>query len=475
MIFNPSTRRRKPQLQFSERKLLLALGDVGAVWIAVLISLFIWTRVAQIPFDLGFLWSQALWFVILSAIWLLLASANDFYDLRIAANRGRTLSRLLVIESQLLVFYVLIFFFSPRDALPRLFIFYYAILSFVLIFIWRISRPALLGWVSQPRRTLIIGMGASTEMFIDAIREFAPEEYEIRGIIGTNDQIGMRCRDVAVLGTGEDLLNFVTRDQITELVITGDHALTGTLFQAVMDMYERGVHLVPMTLLYEEITGRVPVEHVNNDWAIVFLPMQTNDGIFKPYPIVKRGADIFAALFGLFVFGLLLPVIALIIRLDSSGGVFYTQQRVGQNGRVFRIYKLRTMVNNAESHTGAVFAQREDPRITRVGKFMRKSRLDEIPQLLNVLRGDMSMVGPRPERPEHMQRLTQAIPFYRTRLIVRPGLTGWAQVRYEYGSTDEDALVKLQYDLYYVRHLSFLLDLNIVLRTVGKVISLSGV
>jgi lipopolysaccharide/colanic/teichoic acid biosynthesis glycosyltransferase len=171
----------------------------------------------------------------------------------------------------------------------------------------------------------------------------------------------------------------------------------------------------------------------------------------------------------------MLPFIALIQKLDSRGSIFYSQDRVGRNGCTYRVYKLRSMIPDAEAKTGAIFASKDDPRVTRVGRFMRKTRLDEVPQLLNVLRGDMSMIGPRPERPEHVIRLQEKIPFYRTRLIVRPGLTGWAQVRYDYGLTDEDALVKLQYDLYYIRHQSLMLDLNIMLRTVGKVVSMSGV
>jgi lipopolysaccharide/colanic/teichoic acid biosynthesis glycosyltransferase len=161
--------------------------------------------------------------------------------------------------------------------------------------------------------------------------------------------------------------------------------------------------------------------------------------------------------------------------LDSRGSIFYSQDRVGRNGSIFRVYKLRTMIPDAEAKTGAVFSRKGDPRVTRVGRLMRKTRLDEVPQLFNLLRGDMSFVGPRPERPEHVQRLQEKIPFYRTRLIVRPGLTGWAQVRYEYGANDEDALIKLQYDLYYIRHQSLLIDVNIMLRTVRKVISMSGV
>jgi len=189
----------------------------------------------------------------------------------------------------------------------------------------------------------------------------------------------------------------------------------------------------------------------------------------------QRMVDLLLGALGFVVFLLTLPLIALVIRLDSAGGIFYTQMRTGLNGKPFRMVKYRTMVQDAEKATGAVFSRKGDPRITRVGNFMRKTRLDELPQVLNVLRGEMSVVGPRPERPQHIRRLTEKIPFYRTRLVVRPGLTGWAQVQYAYGSDDEDALAKLEYDLYYIRNRSLALDFNIMIRTVGKVLKMSGV
>jgi exopolysaccharide biosynthesis polyprenyl glycosylphosphotransferase len=474
LYYSPNSRRQRRQLQISERKLLIAVGDLLAILVSVLIALRIWSLVAGRPFTLSFVVSQLPWFFVLGALWLLLARANDFYDLRVASRLSRTLNKLLIIQGQLIVVYVIVFFVSPRDALPRLFILYYGIASFILISLWRFARPALVGWVSHPRRTLIIGAGWAAQTMIDAVREFANDEYDVRGVIGAADTVGQRINGIAVLGEGGDLMNFVMRDQITELIITETTGLRGAAFQAVMDAYAHGVRVVPMTVLYEEITGRVPVEHVNNDWAVVFLPKVTGD-TFDPYPPLKRVLDIGLSVLGLVIFGLLLLPLAVLIRLDSPGSVFYGQQRVGKNGRVFRIWKLRSMVSDAEAATGAVFAQKNDARVTRVGRFLRKTRLDELPQLWNVLRGDMSLVGPRPERPEHVQRLSEKIPFYRTRLIVRPGLTGWAQVRYAYGSTDEDALTKLQYDLYYVRHVSLLLDINILLRTVGKVLSLSGV
>jgi lipopolysaccharide/colanic/teichoic acid biosynthesis glycosyltransferase len=169
-----------------------------------------------------------------------------------------------------------------------------------------------------------------------------------------------------------------------------------------------------------------------------------------------------------------LPPLALLIRLDSRGGVFYRQERLGRGGKPFQIVKLRTMVQDAEKMSGPQWAREDDPRITRVGRFLRKTRLDEVPQLWNVLRGEMSIVGPRPERSVFVEQLTKKIPFYRTRLLVAPGLTGWAQICYKYGNTEEDALIKLQYDLYYIRHQSLALDLLIMLRTLGKMLTFSG-
>jgi exopolysaccharide biosynthesis polyprenyl glycosylphosphotransferase len=190
--------------------------------------------------------------------------------------------------------------------------------------------------------------------------------------------------------------------------------------------------------------------------------------------VVKRLVDIIVASLGLVI---LLPVflaVAVLIKLTSRGRVFYRQERMGLDGRRFKIIKFRTMVRSAEGESGPVMCRPGDPRMTKVGRFLRKFSIDEFPQLVNVLKGEMSLIGPRPERPFFVDQLQRSIPFYRTRLTVRPGLTGWAQVNYRYGSSEEDALVKLKYDLYYIRHQSILLDLLILLRTVAKVIRMQG-
>ena len=226
-----------------------------------------------------------------------------------------------------------------------------------------------------------------------------------------------------------------------------------------------------MPVLYEQLTGRVPVEHVGSNWYVAMPIWHPGTGTL--YPLLKRLMDIVLASLGLFFLGLAFPLIAAAIYLDSPGPIFYTQERVGKGGRRFRIYKFRTMVPDAEQGK-AVWATTNDPRVTRVGRFLRRAHIDEFPQFLNILKGEMSAVGPRPERPEFVEELVQEIPFYRVRHAVKPGMAGWALVKYGYASSKEDALIRLQYDLYYIKHQSLWLDIVILLKTILDTITLQG-
>lgn len=473
MLFSPSPRRRRLQLRVSERRLLLMVGDALAIVAAVLIALGIWADRADVPFDVDFVLPRIYWFFVLTVLWLLLAGANDFYQLALAARRVQSLQRLSLITVQMLLVYLVVFFLSPRDELPRLFILYFGMASYLLIGLWRLVNPALLGWAATARRVLLVGGGDATAAMIHAIQADATGAYEIVGIIGEEGNLGQLIAGVPIIGTGDDILNYVVRDGVSEIVVTSVPNMDGDIFRGLMMAFEHGVSLVPMPLLFARLTGRVPVQFIADNWAVV-LPV-SGQSLFNPYPAVQRVMDIGLALVGFLMLVIALPLIALVIRVDSPGPVFFTQMRTGLRGRSFRIIKFRTMVQDAERGGQAVFSHAGDPRVTRTGRIMRKIRLDELPQVLNVLRGDMSVVGPRPERPEHIERLEQTIPFYRTRLVVRPGLTGWAQVKYGYGSDDRDALVKLEFDLYYIRNQSVLLDLNIIIRTVYKVLQMGGV
>lgn len=437
------------QLPVSDRRGLLALGDVLAILLAVLCSLAIWVIVDGQGRGLRFILTHAYWFPILAALWLLLARANDFYNLRVASRIDASLTRLVQVTLQLLVVYLLIFFISPRGALPRLFILYYGVLSFTFTAIWRMARP---GWAVARRRALIVGSGPGVTALLDALRQEAPQDYEVAGVIAD---------------PGTALLPDLAREkQVTEIVLTHESAL----LPAILDCYEQGFCIVPLPVLYEQVTGRVPVDQLG---AWYWLP-GTSGSIFDPYPPVKRSMDLILSVIGLGLFALLLPWIAAAIRLDSAGPVFFRQERVGQGGRPFRVWKLRTMIPDAEAETGPQWAAGNDPRVTRAGRWLRRARLDEAPQLVNVLRGEMSLIGPRPERPEFVRDLAAAIPYYRARHAVRPGITGWAQVCYPYGRSVEDARIKLEYDLYYIRHRSLALDLVILLRTAGKMLSFQG-
>ncbi len=441
---------------------------------ATLVALWLWTlRDPLRPFSQDFILSQAHWFLFLTVLWLLLASVNDFYELKTAANFVSSAFTLLKITAFMLLVYLLIYFFSPRNSLPRLFIFFYAVLSFILLGLWRSAYAIFFGRLPFQRRAIIVGAGASGQTIARAIREYLGPDYQLVGYI--DDDPGKQSQVIGglpVIGTRWDLASLVKTKDISEVILAITYNMHPELFRALMDCQEQGVQITPMPLLYEEITGKVPVEHIGDSWQLA-LPLDhpSTRGFF---PLFKRTVDLSIATIGLTVFTILLPLVALALYIDSPGPIFYTQERMGKGRKVFRLIKLRSMIPNAEKEGVAVWAKRGDPRITRVGRFIRLTRLDELPQFINVLKGEMSIVGPRPERPEFVAELEERIPFYRVRHSVKPGMAGWGLVRYGYADSIEDAMEKVQYDLYYIKHKSIYLDLLILAKTIGAMISFKG-
>ncbi len=463
------------QLSMAKRRIMLMQGDLFVTLFAVLIALWLWAFQAGEPFTLEFIWPRAFWFVALPLLWLTLAHANDYYNLRITAHLSSSVTRLAWITLQLVLAYGIIYMLAPRNLLPRVFILYYAVLSLALIVAWRAGRLFLTNWSGFRRRALIVGTGSASQVIWEAIKQEVQHDYEVVGYIASAHEItAPAAEQTDLLGTGKDLTKIVQQYGVSELIVSYVNKVPDDIFQGLMACYGQGIAIVPMPMLYEQITGRIPIELVDQHlWALV-LPHAEHSLSFHVYQALKRAIDMLLALVGLALFALFFPLIALAIKLDSPGPVFYFQERVGQGGKIFRIVKLRSMIPDAEKLTGARWATAHDKRMTRVGRIMRKTRLDEIPQLFNVLVGDMSLVGPRPERPEFVRLLASEIPFYPTRHAAKPGLTGWAQIRYRYGSSTEDALHKLQYDLYYIRHQSLIFDLLILARTIATVIKLQG-
>jgi sugar transferase (PEP-CTERM system associated) len=236
-------------------------------------------------------------------------------------------------------------------------------------------------------------------------------------------------------------------------------------------MKMRGVTFDYLASVYERYTGKIAIENLRPSWLIFSAGFRTTPRLLS----LKRLLDIVIALAGLVVTAPVMLLVALAIKLTSPGPALYHQNRVGERGRVFTVHKFRSMRVDAEATSGAVWSREGDTRTTSVGRFLRAARLDELPQLWNILRGDMSLVGPRPERPEFIEQLTELIPYYGQRHVVKPGLTGWAQVRYTYGSSVEDAMEKLQYDLFYIKNMSLALDLLIVISTIKTVVSRRGI
>ena len=338
---------------------------------------------------------------------------------------------------------------------------------------WRAIYALALVGPTLRRRALVVGAGWAGQTIVETLRKHAPVEYDLVGFIDDDpDKWGKIIADLKVLGTRANLYGLVQQTGATEIIIAiaQPGRIHLDLLQAILDCHEHGIQIIQMPVLFEQLTGRVPVEHAGHNMYVV-LPV--NGYPSHVQAAVKRLVDLVIGTSGLVLTAALLPLVWLALHIESPGPVFYRQMRVGRGGRLFDLIKFRTMVPNAEVR-GARWAEVEDRRVTRVGRWMRRLHLDEIPQALNIVRGDLSFIGPRPERPEFVAQLEEHLPFYRVRQAVRPGVTGWAQIKYRYGASVEDALMKLEYDLYYNKHQSLWLDLVILIKTIGIVLTLKG-
>jgi sugar transferase (PEP-CTERM system associated) len=319
-------------------------------------------------------------------------------------------------------------------------------------------------------RVVVLGTGRGVNTLV-ALQRTGAQPFTVLGFVDDDPAAAERVpAGYELLGKSQDLLNIVEELQ-AELVVVALADMRGAVPTGqLVECRLRGIRVEDWPTFYEKQTGKILVTDLRPSWLIY------SDGFVKTTLVqrVKRGIDLLGAAVGLLVTLPLMLLIALAIKLDSPGPVLFRQRRVGQHGRIFVLNKFRSMRADAEAGSGAVWAQPDDPRVTRVGRLLRKTRLDELPQLYNVLVGHMSFVGPRPERPEFVRMLQREIPFYLGRLAVKPGITGWAQVRHTYAASVDDTLEKLQYDLYYIKNLSPFLDLLIILDTLQVMLFARG-
>jgi exopolysaccharide biosynthesis polyprenyl glycosylphosphotransferase len=450
-------------LAIRERKFLVYVSDL----LVLLASLYLALGVLPDPVvDQDPRFSFTSWSALLLFTWTVAARVLDLYDLRALTRAKRSILAAYWAVISTTVFYLAVPYLSPPLLASRLSVAVFLGTCLFGLGAIRLMYSRLVSEVKYRRRAIIVGGGESAAAVHRLLVDEAAREYHLLGAIA-DDASGSL---LPVVGTTADVVQVARALNVDEVIVAEDEFYDSKLAAALIDLYGSGIQVVQMSELYEEITGRIPVAHIRNHWFAA-LPQRAGGG--RPYEFVKFWVDFLAAAVAVVVLSPLFVAITLAIRIDSVGPVLIRQRRVGLLGRPFTLLKFRSMRADAELGE-PIWAVRGDSRRTRVGKLLRRTRLDELPQLWNVLRGDMSLVGPRPERVEFVQSLQAQIPFYRARLLVRPGLTGWAQVRYDYAGSAEESLEKLQYDLYYVKHRSPFLDVVVALKTIGVVMRLRG-
>jgi len=459
---------KKIHFEISERKILLRVFDVffvlGALYLVGSVFNFSYFYITS---------SNFYWTLVLGVYLLFFGTVFEAYNLQVASNQSQMIRSVTITASTTVLFYLLTPVLTPTLPNNRIQILYFYLAVLLALFIWRLLYQSFFASNRFEKKVLLVCDDEAVYDLVSGLQNADPH-YKIVGYVSTDrneDYINTGLTISAV--KTNDLESFVKKNGISEVVIATEktEAITVTLYNKLLLLLENGFVIREYIQVYESLTQRIPVQFVARDFYRYFPFSRSNQN--RLYLIFVRFLEIAVSLVGIISCFLLVPFLVICNVFGNKGKLFYTQHRVGINGEVFRIIKFRTMLKNAEQH-GAVFAIANDTRVTPFGKFLRKTRIDEIPQFINILLGHMAVIGPRPERPVFVEEIAAVMPFYQTRHVVKPGLTGWAQVNYAYGDSIDDSLIKLQYDLYYIKHRSIFLDINIVIKTISTVLFYRG-
>jgi sugar transferase (PEP-CTERM system associated) len=444
------------------RTLVLLIGEALIIWTSFLLGAVYELREDSylvLNYEGGYLKILGVTvLVLLCSHWL------DLYDTARLNTKGELYFRLLMVPGVLAFLLAGVAYVRPNYLLGSgssavgLIILTVALFGWRLGFTWLVQLPILV------ERVYVLGTGERAQRVVQGLRQNPEIGVEIASWTGKME--GAVTRD----SVAAHLLEIVHKQKVHRVIVAMPDRRGTIPMRELLDLRMQGVKIEEAATWLEKISGKIEVENLYPSWLVYGQGFRRSTAFI----VIRRVVSVIISLLGLTLSLPLLPLIVLAIRFDSKGPVFYTQARVGKGGRVFNVVKFRTMRQDAEAANGPQWAGNNDPRVTRVGKFLRVSRLDEIPQLWCVLKGDMAFVGPRPERPEFIEWLSKEIPYYGVRHMVRPGLTGWAQVKYKYGSTVADAREKLQYDLFYIKNASIGLDLLIMFLTVKTVLLRRG-
>jgi exopolysaccharide biosynthesis polyprenyl glycosylphosphotransferase len=413
--------------------------------------------------------SNFYWTIFLAIYINLFGTVFEMYNLQTASNRFQISKSIILTTALTTLLYLLTPFYTPILPSNRLQIILFFFAIFFALLVWRNIYITFLASNRFVKKVLFIGNSKEIDQLVAELFSVNPH-YKVVGYVATDEEPQKTKIDLVDETNLED---FIYNNYVSEIVVSqieNKHNAV-ELYSELLSYLERGVVIRQYKEVYETSTYRLPI-HFESKELYKFFPFSRSNQN-KLYVYYSRFFDIAFSLIGLMGFFLIAPILWVVNLFANKGSFFYTQERVGKNGIPFTIYKLRTMVQDAEKN-GAVFATANDSRITPFGKFLRKTRLDELPQFINVLKGDMAVIGPRPERPVFVNKISATIPLYQTRHVIKPGLTGWAQVNYSYGSNLDDSLMKLRYDLYYIKHRSLFLDINIVVKTMSTVLFFRG-
>jgi sugar transferase (PEP-CTERM system associated) len=444
------------------RTLVLLIGEALIIWTSFLLGAvyeFRQDSYLVLNFEGGYYKIFAV-----TALVLLCSHWLDLYDTARLNTKGELYFRLLMVPGVLAFLLAGVAYLRPDYLLGRnsatigLLILTVALVGWRLGYTWLVQLPILV------ERVYVLGTGERAQRLVQGLRQNPEVGIEIANWTGKME--GAVTRE----SMAAHLMEAVQRQKVHRVIVATPDRRGTIPMPELLQLRMQGVKIEDATTYLEKMSGKIEVENLYPSWLVFGEGFRLGSTLL----LARRILSVIISLVGLLLALPLFPLIVLAILLDSRGPVFYTQARVGKAGRVFKVVKFRTMRQDAEAANGPQWADDNDPRITRIGRSLRSSRLDEIPQLWCVLKGDMAFVGPRPERPEFVEWLSQEIPFYGVRHMVRPGLTGWAQVKYKYGSTVEDAREKLQYDLFYIKNASLGLDLLIVFQTVKTVLLRRG-
>lgn len=446
------------------KQLLLLLGD----WALCYLALFFALAIRHQRWPLSGVWRQH-WpiFTIVFLIWLAAFYLNGLYDLnRTKNNVAFFRSALTVTSLNLLLAIGFFYIFGATDLSPKTILVLLTLINLPFFVLWRFLTHRLLRTSTLKNRLLFLGL---TPEAIELIRSFDKEPqigYQTAAVLAeeTNPHWSHLPLQIERLESFDYLLDFIKQKKIDTIVLAlpaTDHNLNHLLYQTIL----MRVNLTDIISFYEMITHRVPISALSEIWFLENLK-EPQKGL---YDLASHLINYFLAVLMLMLLIVFLMPVALIIYLYDRGPIFYHQTRIGKDGRIFTIYKFRTMIPEAESQ-GTQFTKKGDPRVTRIGKILRILHLDELPQSINILKGEMGFIGPRPERPEFVEQLQKTLPYYQARHLIKPGLTGWGQINYDYTDSLEGNLVKLQYDLYYIKNRSLLLDAVILLKTINIIV-----